>query len=187
MFSAFFLRSILACNSPFFRCFLILDASDAILLIAVILCDALLCGCLSCSGTFDFGFLFWFCQVFWSMNWAFLVVFCSSLHRTCGAHRCDSMQSLSCSGVFGFGCFSFPFRLYKLFWPVIKTHFLVVFCFSLHGMLCSSWLHFYTLLLAMRWLTCFGVFDFVYLFTSFSTPQGFFLWSFNARFHEFIG
>jgi hypothetical protein len=50
-------------------------------------------------------------------------LFSAPRYITCGAHRCDSMRWLSCSGVFGFGCLSFPFRLYKLFWPVIRLIF----------------------------------------------------------------
>ncbi len=50
-------------------------------------------------------------------------LFSGPRYVTSGAHRCDSMRWLSCSGVFGFGYLSFPFRLYKLFWPVIRLIF----------------------------------------------------------------
>lgn len=86
----------------------------------------LLCCWLSCSGTFDFGCLFISFLVlpgFLVYELAFFWLFSAPRYITCGAHRCDSMRWLSCSGVFGFGYLSFPFRLCKLFWPVIRLIF----------------------------------------------------------------
>jgi hypothetical protein len=60
-------------------------------------------------------------------------VFSGPRYITCGAHRCDSMRSLSCSGVFGFGCLSFPFRLWNIFWPAIRLIFWLFSAFHYMG------------------------------------------------------
>jgi hypothetical protein len=88
-------------------------------------------------------------------------------------------------------------RLLSHFWQVFSSilrsflayNFAFFRCFLLLNTLDAVLLiaAIYTLLLAMRWLSCSGTFDFVCLFTSFSALQGFFLCSFYACFHELIG
>jgi hypothetical protein len=86
----------------------------------------LLFGWLSFSGTFDFGCLYisflalpGFLVYELGFSGCFLLLVTSHAVLI-AAILCDA---LSCSGVFGFGCLSFPFRLYKLFWPVIRLIF----------------------------------------------------------------
>jgi hypothetical protein len=109
-------------------------------------------------------------------------LFSAPRYITSGAHRCDSMRSLSCSGVFGFGYLSFRFRLYKLFWPVIR---LIFWLFSAsHYMGCCAPHRCNSI---RGFLLCDGCLVLACSISFVFSQQGFFLWSFYARFHEFIG
>ncbi len=96
------MRSFLDYNSPFFRCFLLLNISDAVLLIAVILCDACFAvGFLVLARLISvvFSFLFWFCQVFWSINWPFsgcFLLLVTSHAVLIAAILCDACLVLAC-------------------------------------------------------------------------------------------